>query len=112
MISEGHCTYGEIKAVFPHIPELTWRCSGKSQYPVHDLVICHRSGNRDAPLEDNERFELTADGKNVLYRLQKEAKAASMTQKSIDASVDAANWAKIAVAVAIILYIIDVLRSR
>ena len=59
-----------------------------------------------------DTFELTVAGQNILYQLEKEAESSLMTQKSIQASIEAANWAKIAVAVAVILYIIDVLRGR
>ena len=72
MIARGDNTYRRLHQEFPSVPEYTWRLSGKGAYSRTDVVICHRK--YEGELHDDETFELTDRGKNIVYRMEKEHK--------------------------------------
>ena len=90
MVSRGQSTYGEIRAAFPNVAEYTWRLCGKGAYPSSDVVICRRGGDRDTELRDEEVFELTYAGKNLLHRIEKERRQELLAIVTTVASIIAA----------------------
>ena len=102
MVSGGHNTFAELNAAFPKVGEYIWRTSSRYSYSSQNLVICRSHDNLEVPLKDSDTFELTDEGKSLLYRMQKEERMMAKQDESI-------KWAKRAYYGMIVIGVISIL---
>lgn len=109
LIASGINTYADIEEILPGavasaVVDYTDGTSLHLIYPV----------NKDTHIKSDTIFALTDDGKDILYQLQKEQLAERHFQESLAESKDSTKyaksavlWAKIAIAVTLVLFLLE-----
>lgn len=123
-IASGRNTYKELQKLVPTMSSPTMCAylsdeptAGPDQFPVCNLasVPSPRYFRFDNVPPDffylyefkpDDTFVLSISGKNRLYELQKEQESLALTRRSIASADAAVSWAKVSVAVSVVLFVL------
>ncbi|WP_196601697.1 hypothetical protein [Pectinatus frisingensis] len=118
LIASGKNTYADIKINIPTIDPLD--LEGMSKDIVANAGILIRSpasaffGPGNYQFKDTDKFHLTENGKNLLYRVQRDEIAEQHFQATLleaQAATKSANsavfWAKAAIVVTMVLFVLE-----